>query len=99
MRYPNGIICHRHPSQMPRTANSSAIEQACKTYHDLFGDMVDLEASVDEWNLKRNILQGQYFTELRRRYKEHFGQDMPAATEIEVRGLLSRFFGGLFLCY
>jgi len=97
IRYSAGIICHRHPRQTTQADNLSAIERACKAYHDLFGDMYDPEANVEEWNLTRYAFQSQYFDELRRRYREDWGKGMPAKFESEARKLLSLCFGGFFL--
>lgn len=91
------MICHRHPAQTTQTDNSSAVDLACKAYHDLFGDMYDPEANVEEWNLKRYTFQKQYFDELKRRYREDWGEDMPADFERKARDILSVCFGGFFL--
>jgi hypothetical protein len=82
---------------MTQAGNLNAVERACEAYHDLFGDMYDPEASVEEWGSKRYTFQSQYFAELKRRYMEDFGRDMPADFERVAKELLSDALGGFFL--
>ncbi|KAL2847156.1 hypothetical protein BJY01DRAFT_212803 [Aspergillus pseudoustus] len=97
----SGIVCHRHPRSMttnlPNPVNDR-VEKRCQEYHDLFGSMEDLNASVDQWMARRADFQERYYTELKRQYRIDWGHDMPARLEKQTRRLLDESFGGLFLC-
>jgi hypothetical protein len=95
--YSCGIICHRHPNQTTQANDFTTVERACQAYHDLFGDMYDPEADVNKWSLEREAFQTRYFTELKRRFKLNFSDDMPAKLDEWVRKLLESCFGGFFL--
>ncbi|KAL2864858.1 uncharacterized protein BJX67DRAFT_360410 [Aspergillus lucknowensis] len=98
--YSSGIICHRHPRSSatnPPNPATNQVEKRCQEYHDLFGSMEDLGASVDQWMVRRADFQDRYYTELKRRYRIDWGHDMPTRVEKQTRILLSQSFGGIFL--